>query len=302
MSNNLSFLFRNTSLTCEEVQLSLKAIKAFKNRNIKKYAEKHIDGLQYLWANNDYSGYVSMTEKYIIVAFRGTNCIEDLYNDLDCSLIPFYNGYCHRGFYNLAHSINIDLVLSIIDTYPEKSVLLCGHSMGGAASLILYYELCEYSHSESTKVFTLGAPFCLSMDVCHTNANMFNIMNMINVNDPVPLITNSKRHSYFLNSLYTSFLKVFHTICEDSESTEYLLQYFNQYDDIFRNTLKKSTLFSPQGYFFLIYGNRQIKYLSSFQVVDYIYKNSGTIPSLWQHIVWYYIHQCQNIHPNTLVY
>lgn len=121
------------------------------------------------------------TSNTIVVSFRGSdnlpNWIYDLdffqikYSDFDCSGPATMNAtekICkvHRGFLDVYHSVSVGLikaVQSLYATYPNASVLVTGHSLGAAVSILAAVDLVKVLEkssgpSLSLQLYNFGEP------------------------------------------------------------------------------------------------------------------------------------------------
>jgi hypothetical protein len=108
--------------------------------------------------------------KAVVVAFRGTqqssmqNWAEDLYfKELDLNYPGFNNALVHSGFYTAYHNTTlrarvIDAVKVIQQVRPELSVIVTGHSMGGAMATFCALDLSANYGFKDIEVFTFGQP------------------------------------------------------------------------------------------------------------------------------------------------
>jgi triacylglycerol lipase len=105
----------------------------------------------------------------VVVAFRGTELkLRDWLTDLTGSLVPCQNGtgQVHSGFQAALNSVYPQVIRSINDIVVagKSRIFVCGHSLGGALSLLFADRyLREASRAGHTsiplrEVFTYGAP------------------------------------------------------------------------------------------------------------------------------------------------
>lgn len=106
---------------------------------------------------------VNHAEEYILGAFRGTTSWLNVVSDLDDDFYE-YRGepdvLVHRGIYELYVGLAPDMVGTVVDThaqFPGYTIVLTGHSLGGALSTHLALELWEQQLLQST-VYTFGSP------------------------------------------------------------------------------------------------------------------------------------------------
>lgn len=97
-----------------------------------------------------YAGFDNTTQ-HIVVAFRGTigmdstNWITNLKTDYDPYPNPIYpDAGVHSGFYKAYNGVKnqlIQAVQSLRDSYSNPSIMVFGHSMGGALALLSVMDL-----------------------------------------------------------------------------------------------------------------------------------------------------------------
>lgn len=93
---------------------------------------------------------ISETHKRICVVFRGSESKYDWYYDLSFMKRQLHDDvYVHSGFYNQLHTDGAcdtlkSKLFELIKKYPDYSVYITGHSLGGALCTLFGYELsCE---------------------------------------------------------------------------------------------------------------------------------------------------------------
>ncbi|KAG5859841.1 lipase [Encephalitozoon hellem] len=76
----------------------------------------------------------------VIVSFKGTTNSEETIQDINCEYTEFGTGFVHNGFKKLAtHFISnhMDEIEGILERLSVKKLLLLGHSLGGAISILV---------------------------------------------------------------------------------------------------------------------------------------------------------------------
>ena len=94
----------------------------------------------------------------VICAFRGSDDKVDwLYNariPLSRSEIPNFDGYIHCGYMDLSIDVAKCIRMVMEGRYKSKKLILTGHSLGGALSIVSSLRLREYN----PEVVTFGSP------------------------------------------------------------------------------------------------------------------------------------------------
>ncbi|KAK7199500.1 lipase [Novymonas esmeraldas] len=119
-----------------------------------------------------YTG-VDHTNQQIVVAFRGTSSLTNWLQNLKYFRTPYTlsttcGSQClvHRGFYSTYNSVRPQMLRSatrLIASFPTYQVLVTGHSLGGALSVLAAVDLQRHLNSLTTSpkplaLYTFGAP------------------------------------------------------------------------------------------------------------------------------------------------
>ena len=137
--------------------------------------------------------------KRVYLAFKGTSSLDDLLTDLEAfprqaERTPSV-GTFHSGFLKRAESFPLDTLLGS-EGMQGKTLILCGHSLGGAVSSIVYLEIAkklkranEESPLKGLQNITFGSPLFASEDYRHYIDSMplaIEMYHFVAHNDPVP--------------------------------------------------------------------------------------------------------------------
>lgn len=109
---------------------------------------------------------VFIHKKTLIVSFRGTESLNDIFSDLNCDYIEFLDGYVHRGMFTLAEQFiveNEQRVLSLLKRMGLKKLRFMGHSLGGAIASICAIIWKEKYQGSNISVYSFSPPAFISL-------------------------------------------------------------------------------------------------------------------------------------------
>jgi hypothetical protein len=121
------------------------------------------------------------------VTFRGTHTKQDWVTDLTLNFVKFTNyagtelGWVHNGFFNrgwgLIRETLIPKLVFYAKTYPVKSIIISGHSMGGAVASLMAIDLKNTNFVDlntiPTGVITFGEPRSVYKDSLAMTKNIW---------------------------------------------------------------------------------------------------------------------------------
>ncbi|WP_440973758.1 lipase family protein [Pseudomonas koreensis] len=141
----------------------------------------------------DTQAFITHNDELILIAVRGTfEIIPDGVRDADALQVPFEEGegQAHRGFYQAAKKAAAFAISYLDRFYAGQKLLICGHSLGGAITLLLAEMLRRRSEDYNIQLYTYGAP--RAGDTVFTKAAAPLVhYRMVNHNDPVPSVPGS---------------------------------------------------------------------------------------------------------------
>lgn len=124
----------------------------------------------------------------LILSIRGSANVADIATDLACSNCEFLHGFAHEGMAGAVLSVWEEAqpqVLKAIDAHDYKRFVVCGHSLGGAVSLLLGMKLrAESTLPLEVRAFAAGPPPAFQGEVREDLEE--GLMSVINRCDPVP--------------------------------------------------------------------------------------------------------------------
>lgn len=83
---------------------------------------------------------VDKNKEVIIFGVRGTMSAADVCTDLISKSVPFKEGKAHQGILQAATKLYLsmkDELLNSLQRYPEYSLVICGHSLGGGVATLI---------------------------------------------------------------------------------------------------------------------------------------------------------------------
>ncbi|RMP61288.1 hypothetical protein ALQ18_00730 [Pseudomonas marginalis pv. marginalis] len=141
--------------------------------------------------DTDTQAFITHNDELILISVRGTNeIIADALRDADALQVPFVEGVgnVHRGFYEAAQKV-YELTANYLEKfYTGQKLIICGHSLGGAITLLLSEMLRRREDFDyDITLYTYGAPRAADATFVKAAANLVHYR-MVNHNDPVPSV------------------------------------------------------------------------------------------------------------------
>jgi len=143
--------------------------------------------------STDTQAFITHNDELVLIAVRGTaEIIADGLRDADALQVPFEegDGQVHRGFYEAAQKAYDFAVNYLEKFYTGQDLLICGHSLGVAITLILSEMLRRRPEGYNIQLYTYGAPRAGDADFVRGAADLVH-HRMVNHNDPVPSVPGS---------------------------------------------------------------------------------------------------------------
>ena len=131
--------------------------------------------------------FVATSTDAVLVAFRGTTSLGDWIANLNVLTTSRPYGTVHRGFLGAFQVVEQKLI-TILDQFPGRRLLLTGHSLGGALALVCAAEW--HSRFDISWVHTFGQPAVGKKDFQGFLETNFgdNYYRFVNNNDIVPMV------------------------------------------------------------------------------------------------------------------
>ncbi|WP_095170808.1 lipase family protein [Pseudomonas sp. Irchel 3H3] len=141
--------------------------------------------------DTDTQAFITHNDELVLISVRGTNeKLADGLRDADALQVPFVEGVgkVHRGFYDAALKV-YDLTMKYLDKFHTgQKLIICGHSLGGAITLLLSEMLRRQKEYEVDIVlYTYGSPRAADATFVKGAADLVHYR-MVNHNDPVPSV------------------------------------------------------------------------------------------------------------------
>jgi len=179
-------------LLCEEVPYS-KRLEVMPHDPV-RYAAETTEGwnnpedVHFLYhKKSETQAFITHSDKLVLITVRGTQETPDILRDLDARQVPYAegDGQAHRGFYEafLAAKSFVERYLEAFFT-GEQTVIVCGHSLGGAIALLLA-EWLRRNWSKDIQLYTFGSPRAGDRAFVQSAAALTH-HRLVNHNDPVP--------------------------------------------------------------------------------------------------------------------
>lgn len=163
-------------------------------------------------------------DKVMVVAFRATVTDYEKLRDTDAQQVVWHGGVrVHRGFYDMYHQRVREVVLKAIATYTPTKLYTGGHSLGGAMSTCLLFDLAHETDVQTVICgFTYGCPRVGDPRFAQVFGEhmltgrilfMYRESNQADVitDMPLPVTPNMEDHADVLHYEHSGHLRVFNT-------------------------------------------------------------------------------------------
>lgn len=161
-------------------------------------------------------GFITHNDKLVLISLRGTEIkvpFSDVFKDLDARQVR-YEGYekqdtheaqAHRGFHD-AFLAAKKFAHRYLEAFyrPELSIIVCGHSLGGAIALLLG-EWLRHNWSKNLQVYTYGAPRAGDRAFVQRAQELVH-HRLVNHQDPIPSVPSAWMDVEWKLALPASFL------------------------------------------------------------------------------------------------
>jgi hypothetical protein len=192
------------------------------------------------------------TKNKLIISCNGLKTIKDLYyclkfnkTDVNHLIINNENISIHNGFLDLYQLIQNYILIkcyNYIDLYPNREIVFCGHSLGGALSSIAALNLKIIKNNYKITSCTFGTPKIGNKNFTKSfNKYIKNSFVFINHDDPIPILPYSFNYEYtdcviymnkdneviYNNNINTTFNSLF-CLMSKYFKTHKMLYYYHQ--------------------------------------------------------------------------
>ncbi|MBC8648862.1 lipase family protein [Pseudomonas sp. MTM4] len=182
-------------LLCEEVPYSKRLeIMPYDPERYTQEAEegwKNPEDVHFLYDNDSSTqAFITHNDKIMLISVRGTQeLLADASLDLDARQVPYERkGQAHRGFYGgfLAVKPFVERYMEAFYT-GEQTLIICGHSLGGAIALLLAEWLRCLPTGPDVVLYTYGAPRAGDRAFVQA-AQSLTHHRIVNHDDPIPAL------------------------------------------------------------------------------------------------------------------
>jgi hypothetical protein len=158
--------------------------------------------------------FITHNDELILISVRGTyELMADGLRDADAFQVPFAEGEgrVHRGFYEAAQKARAFVMEYLSKFYAGQKLIICGHSLGGAVTLLLSEILRrEQDFNYDIQLYTYGAPRAGDATFIKGAAPLVHYR-VVNHNDPVPSVPGTwmnTKASVFASGVALTFANV----------------------------------------------------------------------------------------------
>ena len=132
--------------------------------------------------------FITHDDRMILISVRGTEGMQDWLRDFDARqiVVDDFEGEVHRGFYGAFVAVRAFIEPYLTDFFTSNhTVIVCGHSLGGAIALLLADWLTKIPGSPSVVLYTFGAPRAGNTTFVESAKGLVH-HRLVNHQDPVP--------------------------------------------------------------------------------------------------------------------
>jgi len=131
----------------------------------------------------------------VIIAFKGTEDINDVFIDVQINTVSAIPGGVHAGFYTRSKAFPIQLITKLLRA--GKRVLITGHSLGGAVATVLllrmlYEEVLATQYQSNIFCITFGSPLVTGGRLEHSDK----FLHIVHKTDLFPRLLLIKKQLY----------------------------------------------------------------------------------------------------------
>jgi triacylglycerol lipase len=105
----------------------------------------------------NYHGLVASNEEMVVLAFRGTDSLQNWLTDATIIQKPGFGGLVHKGFADALEVVWDELEPPLREQLPGRDLWVTGHDLGGALAVLAAARLQEQGTNVEA-VYTFGAP------------------------------------------------------------------------------------------------------------------------------------------------
>jgi len=161
--------------------------------NPQRYAREASEGWEYpeqvhfLHDENDTQAFITHNDKVVVLSVRGTASGSDVWRDINALQVPHESGAgnAHQGFYQAFIGSKEFVRRYLKDFYTDQTILVCGHSLGGAIALLLAEWLTRSYPNANIILYTFGSPRAGDSTFVEAAAGLTH-HRIVNHFDPIP--------------------------------------------------------------------------------------------------------------------